>query len=221
MDKKKKDLLIKLLSSLFILLSFCLAIALLINLKFRQDCATVIVGMLGVCATLYAPVAAFFLYDSWKDQHNKNIDSKYYSQALDSFKNISTTVRKLKTLYEKCNYINSNNRTSNIKYFKEKYIVIKNELLQNLAIFQSELIFLQNLSQDDSEIAILERIFQNYIKVAKEELNNKDISLNYYNNMTDHEGLEKDLKNISNIQGSLIKSNIKFIVESLNSKIKA
>lgn len=70
MDEKKKDLLIKLLSSFFTLLSFCLAIALLINLKFRQDCATVIVGMLGVCATLYAPVAAYFFYDSWKDQKN-------------------------------------------------------------------------------------------------------------------------------------------------------
>lgn len=74
MDEKKKELQTNLISSFLILLSFCLVIALLINLKFQQDCATVIVGMLGVCATLYAPVAAFFLYDSWKEQKNFDTD---------------------------------------------------------------------------------------------------------------------------------------------------
>lgn len=82
MDKKNKGLLIKLLSSFFTLLIFCLAIALLINLKFRQDCATVIVGMLGVCATLYAPVAAFFFYDSWKDQKQYELEKQYAEDIL-------------------------------------------------------------------------------------------------------------------------------------------
>lgn len=66
----KKELTTNLISSFLILLSCCLLVALLINLRFQQDCATVIVGMLGVCAALYAPIAAFFFYDSWKEQKN-------------------------------------------------------------------------------------------------------------------------------------------------------
>lgn len=92
MDKKKKDLLIKLLSSFFTLLSVCLAIALLINLKFRQDYATVIVGMLGVCATLYAPVAAYFFYDSWKDQKNYDFKKSLIENIIENYSSIHYSV---------------------------------------------------------------------------------------------------------------------------------
>lgn len=73
MDENKKKLKTNLISSFLILLSCCLAVALLINLRFHEDCATVIVSMLGVCAAFYAPVAAYFLYDSWKEQKRYEI----------------------------------------------------------------------------------------------------------------------------------------------------
>lgn len=76
MEKKQKKLLENLVSTFLILLSSCLFIALLIILKFQESCPEVIIGMLGVCATLYAPIAAFFFYDSWKEQtkYSKKLD---------------------------------------------------------------------------------------------------------------------------------------------------
>lgn len=78
----KKELKTNLISSFLVLLSCCLGVALLINLWFQQDCATVIVGMLGVCAALYAPLAAYFFYGSWKDQHNTEIEQSYINEFL-------------------------------------------------------------------------------------------------------------------------------------------
>lgn len=191
------------------------------NFKEFQEYATLYIALLAFGATMFAGLAVFLVFSDWKEQHNQSVDAKYYTQALESFKKISTTVRKFKTLYEKCSYINNNDHNSDIEYFKEKYQSIKDELLQNLDSFQSELIFLQSLNQDDFEISVIEIIFSNYIKISKDELTNTDISLKYYNSMTDYEALEEDLKNISEIQGGLIINNIKFIVEFLNSKIKA
>lgn len=94
MDEKKKELKTNLISSFLILLSCCLTVALLINLRFHQDCATVIVGMLGVCATLYAPVAAFFFYDSWKIQAHYHLKQNLLLELWNSI-----TEAKLKFTY--------------------------------------------------------------------------------------------------------------------------
>lgn len=83
MDDKEKKLLVNLVSTFLILLSACLFIALLIILRFKESCPEVIVGMLGVCATLYAPLAAFFFYDSWKDQKNYELEKEYAGKILE------------------------------------------------------------------------------------------------------------------------------------------
>lgn len=181
---------------------------------------TKFIGFLTIIAYIITPIVAIFGFFSWKDQHNQNIDSKYYDQALERFKKISTTVRKFKTLYEECNYISINGRDIDILYFQEKYKDNKNELLLNLDIFHSELIFLQNLNQDITEKSKIESIFNNYIQESKTKLDEKDIIHNFYNSYTDYEEFEEDLRKSSEDQGKLIINNIKFIVDFLNSKIK-
>ena len=190
------------------------------NFNDFKEYATLYIPLISFGATLFAGFVVFLVFNDWKAQHNQSVDSKYYSQALENFKNISSTVRKFKILYEKCNYINTNNHSSDIEFFKEKYIEIKNELIQNLDIFQNDLIFLQNLNKNNSEITTIESIFINYINKSKQKLTDQDISLKYYNNMTNYEELEKNLKDISTTQGKLILDNIESIVYFLNSKIK-
>lgn len=95
MNLKKKKLLTNLVSSFLILLCVCLFIALLINLKFHQDCATVITGMLGVCATLYAPIAAFFLYESWKDQKQYDLEKQYAEETFRLISQLNTRISKV------------------------------------------------------------------------------------------------------------------------------
>lgn len=92
MNKQKKKLLINLISSFLILLCICLIIALIINLKYSQDCATVITAMLGVCATLYAPIAAFFLYDSWKDQKQYELEKQYAEETFKLISQLNTSI---------------------------------------------------------------------------------------------------------------------------------
>ena len=92
MNTQKKKLLTNLTISFLILFSVCLCVALIINLKFSQDCATVITAMLGVCATLYAPIAAFFLYDSWKEQKQYDIEKQYAEEAFKLVAHINNAI---------------------------------------------------------------------------------------------------------------------------------
>ena len=186
-----------------------------------KDHATLIIALIAAIGSILSSLLIILFYDAWKDQHNQGIDSKYYSQALESFKNTSTSVGKFKTLYEEYCAIKGKNQEPNIKFFQDKFKKIKEETLQNLGIFQSDLIFLQNLSQDEFIISKLENIFNTYISVSKNSLSEEKLSLDFYNSYTDHEKFKEDLFDISMFQGKLVIDNIKNIVHFLDSKIKA
>lgn len=185
-----------------------------------KDYAALYIPLISFGATLFAGFVVFLVFNDWKDQHNKAIDSKYYSQALDNFKNTSTSVSKLKTLYDEYCTIEENNEP-HIETFKNKFKNIKSETLQNLSLFQNDLIFLQNLNQDNDTFSKLESIYTNYISLSKGSISQEKISLDFYNSYTDHEKFKNDLLSISKFQGELIKNNIKEIVKFLESKIKA
>ncbi|NUF13950.1 hypothetical protein HUN21_19190, partial [Acinetobacter oleivorans] len=91
-----KELRNKLISVFLILLSICLCVALLIILKYGESCPEVIVGMLGVCATLYAPIAAFYLIDTWKEQvqHERALD--LLIEVRSSFSMLHRAIMRLK-----------------------------------------------------------------------------------------------------------------------------
>lgn len=186
-----------------------------------KDYATLYIALLSFGASLFSGLVVFLVFNGWKNQHNKNIDAKYYDQALQSFKNISITVRKFKTLYEECNYISKKNMNIDIQFFQNKYKNYKNDFLLNLDIFQSELIFLQTLNKDSKDHYKIEDIFQNYIIKSKEKMNEKDIDFSFYNSYTNYKEFEEDLRKSSEDQASLIINNIKSIVNFLESKIKA
>lgn len=183
-----------------------------------KDYATLYIALLSFGATLFAGLAVFLVFNDWKEQHNQSVDSKYYEKALDSFKSLSSTVRNFKVLYDEIRYINISHN-ADATFFKDKYTVVKNELVKNLDQFQGELVFLQHLNFKEKET--IEKIFNNYINKARNELEIQDISLKYYNSSESHLDIQNDLYNISSKQGKLVSENIESIVDYLNSKIKA
>lgn len=185
-----------------------------------KDHATLIIALIAAIGSILSSLLIILFYDAWKDQHNKAIDSKYYSQALDSFKNTSTSIAKLKTLHDEYCTIEENHEPD-IECFQNKFKNIKSETLQNLGLFQNDLIFLQNLNHDDDTVSKLESIYTNYISLSKSSFSQEKISFDFYNSYTDHEKFKTDLFSISIFQGELIKNNIKEIVKFLDSKIKA
>lgn len=93
-----KKLLKNLISSFLILLSICLFISLLIILKFKEDCATVIVDMLGVCATLYAPISAFYFFGNWKNE-------TVYKDVLNAIAELNLKVKEFEEIHRNANSI--------------------------------------------------------------------------------------------------------------------
>lgn len=141
MDNREKKLLINLVSTFLILLSACLFIALLIILKFKESCPEVIVGMLGVCATLYAPVAAFFFYDSWKEQFyfmkREEAIEKYIEQVSQIQELIYNLRSNKKYVFYNLNNINQNDATIILEGLKNEFLKeIKNieDVINNLKI---------------------------------------------------------------------------------------
>lgn len=175
MKEKKKKLLTNLVSSFLTLLSVCLLIALLINLRFHQDCATVIVGMLSVCATLYAPVAAFFFYDSWKDQKkydlNKELLLEIDNILYSIYEEIGKHSRRAKTLKKVENekvQLEKSLETRQLHFHKEI-----NDLYQKIALFDA----LNDSNLKDAQYnfclivfrlgIILDKIYQPYEQYSK------------------------------------------------------
>lgn len=185
-----------------------------------KEYAALYIPLISFGATLFAGFVVFLVFNDWKEQHNQSVDSKYYSQALESFKRFSISVNKFNRLYEEYCDIPVE-REPNIEFFQKKHLKIRSEALENLANFQGDLIFLQSLSTDQLVISTLEQFFQQYIKVAKSELSKDPIPLNFYNSYTDHEQFKTDLYNNSYEQGQLVGKHLKNIVQFLNSKIKA
>lgn len=167
MNLKKKKLLTNLVSSFLILISICLFIALLINLKFHQDCATVITGMLGVCATLYAPIAAFFLYDSWKEQKQYELEKQYAEDVLKAI--ISIKDQLTRKYYSFLNF----------KTYMEKKLIAINSLFSN----EKTISISQQLNEAIAKFELLESIsIKKPNKLLFENFEYSILLLNNYNN---------------------------------------
>lgn len=117
-----KRLLRNLISSFLILLSICLFISLLIILKFQEDCASVIVGMLGVCATLYAPISAFHFFGNWKNE-------TVYKDVLNAITELNLKVKDFEEIHRNANSI-----------FHSQYLMSFDQEMHNIIDWQFSII---------------------------------------------------------------------------------
>ncbi|MDC4269026.1 hypothetical protein Q5M49_08410 [Acinetobacter nosocomialis] len=181
--------------ALFLLYIFLLAVgfyiyAVIIGKIDSGERGATIAGILGWTATLYAPVAAFFIIDIWKDQvkHQKALD--HLSNAYSLVGKFNTTLQRLRLdrsythlgrAYNKTEYLEFFQYTSNLELqFSEQvnlliaiYDDIQNELsLYKLALGDESLDF-NNLTLELFKITYyLKDLYSKFIELhldAKEE----------------------------------------------------
>lgn len=191
------------------------------DFKEFQDYATLYIALIAFGASMFAALAVFLVFNDWKDQYNQSIDSKYYDNALEAFKDISITVRQFKLTYEKCKNLNDNGEYVDILQFIQEHAQTRTNLLLNLDKFQGELIFLQNLTNNEEKINQIEQVFTTYISEANRKIKASVILTKNYSITNADVEMENDLSDISTEQGTLIKDNIKSITTFLNENIKA
>lgn len=198
---KKKELQTNLISSFLILLSICLFIALLINLRFGEDCATVIVGMLGVCAALFAPTAAYYFYDAWKDQKQYELEKEIFEIMLDNLAlsyyemtQINTRIIRISKLLSDnlvvCKNINEIVTTYNPSRFiliyaqLDKYGVIKNDLSLLILFreYENSYLLLKRLNH-----SLLKAYNSYFEKINKDDIYNSSHDFSSRKYLTDYE----------------------------------
>ncbi len=113
----KFELIIKLFLSYTCLLLLCfLFYALIVLPETGAEKVNAIIGLFGWSATIFAPIAAFFLLDSWKEQKKFELKKEY----------IALTLHDLRKLYS--NLINMLTQISNIRSTEYKLVIVSNYL---------------------------------------------------------------------------------------------
>ncbi len=176
-----------------------------------KDYATLYVALLSFGASLFAGLVVFLVFTDWKDQHNKNIESSYYSEILSQVRTISNCIHEIKLVIDEL----GNNTESNYQIYANRYISLRKTYSNNLSTLQNHIIFI-DLIQNNKELEL--KIFP-FIKQAKEKIIN-DLDAKVLLALSEDE-LYSYIKGESNFHGELIKNNIKIIINTLHSKIKA
>jgi hypothetical protein len=119
---KRIELIAKLIITYAFLLALCFLLYGLVVLPVNgAEKVNAIIGLLGWSATIYAPIAAFFLLDNWKDQKAYELKKEY----------ISLVLHDLRPIFSKILIISTN--TSNIEKV-EKFLVINKGYLDYNAL---------------------------------------------------------------------------------------
>lgn len=144
MDKK-----VNLIGKLFITYAFLLVLcflfySLIILPETGAEIVNAKVGILGWSATIFAPIAAYFLLDSWKDQRKYELEYEY----------LSSIIKNLKPIYEELIIIRGNS------------LIIKNTSVK--LILYNEFIIRSNLNFQNSLLALYPDI-NIYSKIKKDD----------------------------------------------------
>lgn len=112
-NDKKLSLLVKLIIGYALLLNFAFLVFSLTAVS-TTDVASVTASLLGWTATLYTPVAAYLLYDSWKDQKSYDLKKEIITKILEGI--TATRYPMIKRI----------RRATELTGINEKFILLKN-----------------------------------------------------------------------------------------------
>lgn len=97
---RKFDLIGKLLISYLFILALCFLLYSLVVLPINgAEKVNAIIGLLGWSATIFAPLAAYFLLDSWKDQERFKRTIELYEFGIQSINTSIDNLSKLQKMY--------------------------------------------------------------------------------------------------------------------------
>lgn len=94
--KENKELVYDLAGAFVAIMFGCLVIIFIIShLPISQG--TIIANVLTGGATLYAPIAAYYLLDNWKSQHKATLDKEFLSEAIKNLRSMNTYLYKTRS----------------------------------------------------------------------------------------------------------------------------
>jgi len=152
-----------------------------------------IIGLMGWSATIFAPIAAFFLLDSWKEQKRFELKKEY----------IALTLHDLRKLYS--NLINMLTQISNIESTEYKLVIVSSyldsEKLSNINLIHNIYGNLKVYSQLSNHTEIDEIFYEfeqhNYfVEIYYKEVIKR--YFNYFNQFT-KDRLSPNVNNIGNL----------------------
>lgn len=122
---KKIDLIAKLIITYIFILALCFLVYSLVVLPTSgAEKVNAIIGLLGWSATIFAPVAAFFLLDSWKDQTKYNANLELITEMVHVLSEISNAISEVRQDTRVCTSLMKNilyNSKFNEDFEKEKF----------------------------------------------------------------------------------------------------
>lgn len=145
---KKIDLIGKLLIAYIFILAICFLIYSLVVIPTNEaEKVNSIIGLLGWSATIFAPVAAFFLLDSWKEQTKYNAQLELIANMIDELSKLSLKISAVRSDENTSSYLYrmyfgnkivneiSEIPEINMPNFSEIFQCIENIRIINLKIF--------------------------------------------------------------------------------------
>lgn len=162
----KIDLIGKLLIAYIFILSLCFLLYSLVVLPTNgAEKVNAIIGLLGWSATIFAPIAAYFLLDSWKDQEKFKRTIEFYEFGIAS---INKSIANLSNLQEKYNVVSigiefgENSNESFIAKVKSRLNQHKkNQEFQKFLIDRKNLVFDSYLHSFE----LMNKYLSDYLKV--------------------------------------------------------
>ncbi|MGR3979008.1 hypothetical protein FW754_15355 [Acinetobacter sp. 1207_04] len=170
-------------------------------------------SMFGWMATVFAGGVAAYLFNDWKEQHNKNIDTIYYQEAITLLKDVSSNINEIKRTIPELTF-NQEDRSDIVASIYKNKIT---SYLNNLSKFQNTILFIDLVEKNNNLENI---IFTPFIKAARSRILNEDLDISVLERMI-FKDIITHISKESNFHGNLIKENITPMLQYLNNKIKA
>lgn len=175
-NDKKLSLIAKLLIAYILLLDFAFLIF-AFTASPSTDIASVTASLLGWTATLFTPIAAYFFYDSWKDQKNYDLKKELLIQVSNlvstQYIKIAEPAKKIKRLEEinttqiTISSIDGINNCYQLSLLNEIYVLLKTyeEFSQDASLMEYKDAFCDKAFQLERFLIEIEKKYRNYCEV--------------------------------------------------------
>ena len=190
-NDKKLSLIAKLIITYLLLLDFAFLIFAL-TASPSTDVASVTASLLGWTATLFTPIAAYFFYDSWKDQKNYDLKKELLIQVSNlvstQYIKIAEPAKKIKRLEEinttqiTISSVDGINTCYQLSLLNEIYVLLKTyeEFSQDSSLMEHKDEFCDKAFQLERFLIQIEKPYSNYCKVLGLDKNVNSTKREYY-----------------------------------------